>query len=579
MTDVPNPYALRSRRDKVLGRAKTLETERSSWMSQWQEINGVLLPRTGRFFINDTNRGDRKEDILDDTATAGVTTLGSGMQYGMTSPSRPWVKVETEDTDLMENADVSRWCDQVTQKTLTIFARSNVYNTLHQTYQEQGGYGTAAAVVLPDFDTVIHCYPMTIGEYCLAANDKNQIDTLGRHLQMTVMQIVQKFVARGRILSGSQQGWEWHRVSTTVKNLWDRGQFDTWVELYHLIEPRTDRDVTRMDAQNMPWASTMIEVAGDGDAVVNESGFRHFPVLAPRWEVTSNDVYGSNCPGMRALGAIKQLQFEHMRKMQGIDYQTNPPLQVPTSLKGKDSDFLPGGVSYYDEMTGSKTGVRSAFEVQLDLSALLVDIQDVRQLINNAFYVDTFLMLERMQGIQPRNEREVEERHQEKLLMLGPVVERQQNELLGPLIDITFDAAMSAGIYPPIPEALQGKPLKFVYTSVLAQAQRRASMAGVDRVIAATGAIAAAKQDPSVWDNVDVDQAIQKAGTYESVDPEIMRNKDDIARIRQARVEAQQRQQQAAEAEQAANTAKTLSQAGMTTDNALTQVVRGFSTQ
>lgn len=568
-----------SPRMRVVRRMQALENERSSWWSQWREINEVVLPRTGRFFITDTNRGERKNDILDDTATGALTTLGSGMQYGMTSPSRPWMKMETEDTSLMEHAEVSRWCDQVTQKMLTIFSRSNVYNTLHQLYQEQGAYAVGAAVVLPDFDNVIHCYPMTIGEYCLAADDKNKINTMGRRLQMTVFQIVKRFVAMGRPLDEPSERWDWSHVSSSTRSAWESCDFDRWVELYHLIEPRTQRDTSKIDSRNMPFASIVIEIGGDSEKVLSESGYRHFPVLAPRWEVTGNDVYGSNCPGMRALGSIKQLQFDQLRKSQGIDYQTNPPLQVPTSLKGTDSDFLPGGVSYYDEMTGAKAGVRPAFEVNFELQYLIADIQDLRRLIENAFHTDVFLMMERLQGIQPRNEREVEERHQEKLLMMGPVVERQQNELLGPLIDITFDAGIEAGIFPPVPEAIQGQPLKVTYTSVLAQAQRRASMAGVDRVIAATGAIAAAKQDPSVWDNIDTDQAIQKAGTYESVDPEIMRSQDEIAKIRQARLEAQQRQQAAAEAAQAADTAKTLSQAGMSTDNALTQVVQGFATQ
>lgn len=573
-----NPVTLNTRQ-RVMRRITALETERSSWWSHWREINEVLLPRTGRFFVTDTNRGERKNDILDDTATGAVTTLGSGMQYGMTSPSRPWVKIETENTDLMEHAEVSLWCDQVTQKLLTVFARSNIYNTLHQLYEEQGGYGTAAAVVLADFDTVIHSFPLTIGEYCLAANDKNQIDTLGRHFQMTVMQIVQRFVAGGQPLRERSGSWDWSNVSSQIKNAWDSHNLDQWIPLYNLIDPRLERDASKLDNRNMPWRSIVIETSGSEDKVLRESGFKRFPVIAPRWQVTGNDVYGSSCPGMRALGAIKQLQFEHMRKMQGIDYQTNPPLQVPASLKNQDADFLPGGVTYFDEMAGPKNGVRTAFDVQLDLQHLLLDIQDVRQLINNAFYTDVFLMMDRMPGIQPRNEREVEERHQEKLLMMGPVVERQQNECLGPLIDMAFDAAMEAGILPPVPEVLEGQELKFTYTSVLAQAQRRASMAGVDRVISATGAIAAAKQDPGVWDNVDVDQAIQKAGIYESLDPEIMRSKDQVAQIRNARAQAQQAAAQQQQIAQAADTAKTLSQAGMSTDNALTQVVRGFATQ
>lgn len=566
-------------REAATRRLAALKTERSSWDSHWREINEVLLPRTGRFFTSDTNKGNRRNDILDDTATAALGTLAAGMQYGQTSPARPWVRIETADPDLMESAEVSLWCDKVTRLILMVFARSNTYNTLHAMYEELGAYGVAASIVLPDFENILHHTPLTIGEYTLGTNSKGQVDTLGRDLQMTVGQIVEMYVAGGLPLRARSGSWNWGNVSDTIKQLWDRHQVDEWVKVQQLIEPRRQRDPSMRDKMHMAWRNAVVEEGATSDKVMHEGGFLRFPVIAPRWHVSGNDVYGSTWPGARALGGIKQLQFEHMRKAQGIDFQVNPPLLLPSSLRNQESDFLPGGLTYYDP-AGANTGkVESAFNVNLNLQHLLLDIQDQRQLINGAFYADIFLMMDRLQGIQPRNQREVEERHEEKLLMLGPVVERQQNECLGPLIDIAFDALQQAGALPPIPEALQDSELDFKYTSVLAQAQRRASMAGVDRIIGATASIAAAKQDPSVWDNVDTDVVINKAASYEGVDAEMIRGKEDVQRIREARAEAMQAQQKAAEAQQAAETAKTLASAPMSTDNALTNVVRGFANQ
>ncbi|MGJ7508689.1 portal protein [Variovorax sp. GT1P44] len=563
-------------RDRILRRVKAMETERSTWFNHWREISEVLLPRSGRFFVTDTNRGERRNDILDDTATGALTILGAGMQSGMTSPARPWVRLETQDDDLMNNANVSRWLDSVTRTILSIFARSNTYRSLHQMYEELGAFGTSACIVLPDFDKVIHHSPLTIGEYCLASNDKNEIDTLSRHFQYTVGQIVKQFVAPTGERREKSGTWDWTTASPQIKNLWDNHEEDTWIPLTQLIEPRLDRDARKLDRKNMPWASVYVEDGGAGNVVLNESGYLRFPVLAPRWQTTGNDIYGSTCPGMRALGGIKQLQFEHKRKLQGIDFQTNPPLQVPTSLKNQDSDFLPGGVTYYDPMGGQAAGVRSAFEVQLDLEHLLLDIQDVRQLIRSAFFADVFLSMDQISGA-PITAREVQERHEEKLLMLGPVVERQQNELLAPLVDMTFTYAMEAGILPPPPEELAGQELKLEFVSVLAAAQRATAMAGVDRWIGAAASIAAAKQDPSVWDNVDTDKVIQDAAGYLGISPEQARGADEVAQIREARAQAQQAQAKAQAAEQAANTAKTLSQADMGTDNALTNVVQGFA--
>lgn len=564
-------------RDAVIRRMKALETERTSWFDHWREIQEVLLPRAGRFFVTDTNRGERRNDILDDTATGALTILGAGMMYGMTSPARPWVRLETQDPKLMESAAVSLWLGEVTRRILDVFARSNTYRALHTMYEELGGFGVACSVLVPDFQTIIHHHTLTIGEYCLAANDRNEIDTMGRQFQMTVGQIVRAYVATSRD-RGKSGSWKWDNVSPSIKNAWDSHQEDAWIPLYHLIEPRLDRDSDARDSKNMPFRSVTIETGGADNKVLNESGYRRFPVLAPRWAVTGNDIYGTSCPGMRALGGIKQLQFEQLRKAQAIDYKVKPPLQAPAALKNEAADLLPGGVTYV-EQAGAQNAIRTAFDVQIDLQHLLLDVQDQRQLISSAFFADVFLMMDRLQGIQPRNQREVEERHEEKLLMLGPVVERQQTELLAPLIDITFDACMEAGILPPPPEELAEQPLKFEFTSVLAQAQRRAAMGGVDRIVAATASIAAAKQDPSVWDNLNTDKAIQKAATYEGLDPEIMNDETTITQMRQARQEAMQQAQQAQEAQQAAETAKTLGQAPVTTDNALGQVVRGFATQ
>ena len=559
-------------RQKALQRIGALKTERSSWLTHWQDVNKLLLPRTGQFFVSDANKGSRRNDsILDNTATRALVTLGAGMQSGLTSPARPWLKLETADTDLMESAPVSTWLDQVTQKLLTVFARSNTYPTLHALYEELGAYGTAATVMLPDFKTVVHHYPLTIGEYCISTNERGEVDTLSREFQMTVGQIVRRYVKRP---DGSE---DWSNISTSVKNLWDRHQVDSWVPVAQLIQPRQDRDTRKLDARNMPFESLVLEAGGSDDKLLSESGYKRFPVLVPRWVVSGHDIYGSSCPGMVALGDIQQLQHEQLRKAQGIDYQTNPPLQIPIALKNQDSDFLPGGTTYVDQ-TGPHNGVRSAFDVTLDMGHLLADIQDVRQRINGAFFADLFLFLTSVEGLRgQKTAREIAEIHEEKLLMLGPTVENLGTGLLHPMVDIAFDACMEAGVLPPPPPELEGQEIKVELIGLLAQAQRSVSMSGVDRWLGAVGSIAAAKQDPSVWDKVNTDKVADKAAGYLGIDPELIRTEDEVAGMRQARAEQQAAMQKAALAEQASKTAKNLAGSDMSTDNALTNVVRGFS--
>jgi hypothetical protein len=532
-----------NKRQRILTRKSALWNERSSWITHWREISDYQQPRAGRFVVTDRNRGDKRANhILDNTAVFGARTLAAGLMSGVTSPARPWFRLEIKDKELMESGPVKTWLHDTAALLRAIFASSNTYRSLHTIYEELGLFGTGCSIVLPDFDNVIHHYPLTVGEYALATNSKGEVDTLCREFQLTVAQMVEQF---GK-----------DNCSQTVRDLFNRGNYDAWVDVIHMVEPRKNRDLTKRDARNMRFASCYLEPGKDqADKFLSESGFERFPALAPRWVVTGNDVYGTS-PGMECLGDVKQLQHQQLRKGQAIDYQVNPPLQVPTKYKEASKARLPGGVFYVDSM-GQNQGVRSAFEVQLNLQHLMLDIQDVRERIRSAYYADLFLMLanDNRSGITAT---EVAERHEEKLLMLGPVLERLHNELLSPLIDVTFDYASRAGILPTPPEELQGVDLSVEFISVLAQAQRAVATQGMDRLLGTVSQMAAVK--PEVLDKIDFDQVVDNYGEAYGVDPKVIVPDDQVAALRQQRAAAQQAQQAAATAPQVVESAKTASE-------------------
>ena len=532
-----------NQRQRILSRKSALWNERSSWITHWREISDYQQPRAGRFVVTDRNRGDKRANhILDNTAVFGARTLAAGLMSGVTSPARPWFRLEIKDKDLMESGPVKTWLHDTASLLRSIFATSNTYRSLHTMYEELGLFGTGASIVLPDFDNVIHHYPLTIGEYALATNSKGEVDTLCREFQLTVAQMVEQF--------GKEN------CSATVRNLYDKANYDAWVDVIHLIEPRKLRDYGKRDGKNMRFASCYIEPGKDqNDKFLSESGFDRFPVLAPRWVVTGNDVYGTS-PGMECLGDVKQLQHQQLRKGQAIDYQVNPPLQVPTKYKEATKARLPGGVFYVDSL-GTQQGVRSAFDVNLNLQHLMLDIQDVRERIRSAYYADLFLMLanDNRSGITAT---EVAERHEEKLLMLGPVLERLHNELLQPLIDLAFDFAARANILPEAPPELEGMDLNVEFISVLAQAQRAVATQGMDRLLGTVSQMAAVK--PDVLDKLNFDQIVDNYGEAYGVDPKAIVPDDEVAAIRQQRAAALQAQQSAATAPQVVESAKTASE-------------------
>jgi hypothetical protein len=225
-------------------------------------------------------------------------------------------------------------------------------------------------------------------------------------------------------------------------------------------------------------------------------------------------------------------------------------------------------------MSGPTGGIKTAFEVRLELNHLLADIQDVRGRINQTFYTDLFLMLANSTKTN-MTATEVAERHEEKLLMLGPVLERLHNELLDPLIEITFTRMIEAGLVPPPPQELQGVDLNVQYVSMLAQAQRAVATNGIDRFVGNLGAVAQFK--PEVLDKFDSDKWADAYSDMLGIDPELIVSNERVALIRQSRAQAAQAAQQQAQNAQAAATAKDLAAAKTGEDSALTNVMSMFS--
>lgn len=545
--------------NKYRQRWEELKQERSSWISHWREISDNLLPRSGRFFVEDRNRGTKRHNsILDSTGTKALKTLAAGMQSTMTSPARPWFRLSTSNPDLDESTNVKTWLSNVTRLMQIVFSKSNTYRALHQMYQELGAFGTACSIVMEDYNNIIHHHTLTVGEYAIATNSKGVVDTLYREFQMTVAQIVEEY------------GFD--KCSQTVKTAFSSNKLGQWITVLHVIEPRTARNPSMKNSKNMPWKSCYIELGTTGCHLLRESGFKRFPALCPRWDVVGGDIYG-NSPGMESLGDIKQLQHEQLRKGQGIDFKTKPPLQVPSALKNNPIDGLPGGVTYVDGMAGG-AGVKTLFEATIDLSDLREDIMDVRERIRSAFFADIFLMLSgRDDGNLTATEAAM--RNEEKMLMLGPVGERQHNELLSPLIDLTFDRLAEAGVLPPIPDELRDMELSVEFVSVLAQAQRAVATNSVDRFLANLGALAALK--PGVLDKLDEDAWADEYSDMLGISPQLIVPDEKVALIRDARAKQQAAQAQAAQADQIASAAQKMGTVQTPSGNAANDIMQSLT--
>ncbi|MEG7468389.1 portal protein [Serratia marcescens] len=544
-----------SRKQFLEKQLSQLVTARSSYDSHWKELSDFILPNCGRFLTTDAGRNKRNTKVVDPTGGLASRTLESGMLSGITSPTRPWFSLNTPNKQLMDSWPVKMWLSQVVELMNDVMNKSNWYQSLTVLYRYLGTFATGAISILEYDEDVIRTDVLPIVSYFISNSDRLQVDTVFRKFSMTCRQLVAKF------------GLE--NVSDSVKSAWDTGAYEAWFEVVHAVLPNTNRDTGKLNSKNKRYSSVYYQPGGSGDKLLSESGFDEMPILVPRWDINGEDAYGSSCPGILALGGVKALQLQQKRKDQAIDKLVNPPMMAPSSMKNERLSLLPGDVTYYNG-AGDTQGFKPVYEINPRISELLESIQDGRQLTNECYFVPLFNMFSNINTRSMPIEA-VNEMRDEKMLQIGPVLDRLNDELLDPAIDRIFNIMNRRGMLPPPPEELQGQPLRVEYTSVMAQAQKAVGIGSIERAVGFIGNLVAAGFQQAA-DKLDVDQSVDEYFDMLGVPTTITKSDEQVQAEREQRAQQQQAAQSLQMGTGAADIAKTLSQAVTGDPNLLTSI-------
>jgi hypothetical protein len=541
-------------------RQKAMFRTTATWVPVWKEQRDYISPYRGRFEDDKPNEGTRRDQkILSGVSTIMAGVLAAGLQAGLTSPAMDWFKLGAPYASVSEIPEVKGWLSEVHEIIMDIFSKSNIYDTLFNIYDEIIPFGTAAALIEEDYETVIRGVPLTIGEFALGLDSRRRVNSLCRFIWMTAEQMIEHF---GK-----------DACSDAVKSAYENGNDDQLFKVWHLIEPNVNRDTGKLDAANMPYRSVYWEDSSQNDAFLRESGYPSFRVLAPRWIVVSSNIYGIG-PGHVALPDTKQIQVMEKDKLRAGQKVIDPPMMAPYALRQTGVNSLPGGVTFIDSAHPNDSSLRPQYQINPNFEAIKMLIDDKREFIKQVFYADILLMLA-MGDIKNMTATEVAERHQEKMLMLGPILERLYNELLKPLIEITYEIAMSFGMIPPppaIPE-LQGLDVKVTFVSLLAQAQKMVGTPAFEQAMGFVGSLA--PLFPNVLDLPDVDEIVRRYFDMVNMPPTTLNADKVVGAIRQAKEQAQQQAQMMQSGLAMAQGAKVLADADTGTNNALTALMGG----
>jgi hypothetical protein len=509
-------------------------------MQHFSLLETYILPRRG-IFINSAQptpnvmiRGMAiNQNILDPTGTYAMRRCAAGLMSNEMSPSRQWFKLKPALFE-RENApsDAVAWFEEVEARMTTIMGRSNFYQEAAQMFEDLVTFGTAPVIIYEDDVDLIRCYTPCPGEYMVSSSSANRVEVLARLFIMTVSAIVEMF------------GLE--NCPPEVQSQWyDKGgALEVERLVCHIIEPNMPISTPGMEGEDagvvpggFAWREAYWCWGLNSEFPMSLAGFHDQPHIVPRWAVTSNDAYGRSV-GMDVLPDILQLQVESSRKAEAIEKMVRPPMLASVDMKNEPSSILPGKITYVQALSPEK-GMRPAYTVNPEIRELMEDIKEIQVRIQTGFFSDLFAMLEQV-GRQ-MTAYEVAARNQEKLQVLGPVVERLQNECLAPVVKRIFRIMERKGVLPPLPPSLHGVPLGIEYVGILALAQKAAKTASLERFAEIMGQMG--QTDPTVSDLWDKDAWTAEYAGDLFISKSILRDPKVVAVIRAQRAKQMQAQQ------------------------------------
>jgi hypothetical protein len=546
---------------------KDLFTEFNKWKPLFQEVRDYLFPYLGYFEGETANSGDRQDDnLLRTISIEYANILAAGMQWGITSPTRPWVKYRLADYGLMQREDVRQWLEIRKNILLDVLDRSNFYPSNHQFYLELGIFNTAAILIEEDDETAINCRTFTCGEYAIGVDKKGRPNQFARNVKLTPFQIVEQFGI--------------DNVPDNVKTQYNNGQYSEFLDVKHLICPNKQYNPDKMDVDSMKFTDYYWMDGQKEGKYLRKSGFNEFPVMVERWQVRGADIYGTG-PGIWSLGDAKQIQLMWKDICTAAELAVKPPTMAPVDiLKSGGINLLPAGANYYNPQ-GAQTPIQTVFQVNLNMDHAAKVQEEIEACIRKHFKVEVFQLISELNmGNGTRTAREIIELTAEKMSQMGPLLERLQTGYLPQVVERVDRICDRLGLFPPPPpilEQYEGAEIKVEYVSVLSQAQKQNLITPILDTVNSIITMAGNTQLPEILDKVDFDKVSDNLGILNGVPEDIIVDDEKVQAVRRARAEQQALLNAAAMGQTAAQVAKTASQADMSGNNALTQVLGGVA--
>lgn len=529
----------------IITRLGALEIERKrGWDYHWLDLAKHFCPRRARFLDSgdETNRGDRVNYLEDNIGILSLRTLASGMQSGLTSPARPWFTLSLQDAALAETPTVKTWLHDCQKIMVNAFARSNFYESVHQLYSEAGCFGTGVMFVESDHRASFVCETLPIGSYALDIDKMRRVDTIYRRIEMSARQIAEQ--------------WP-DRCPEYIKDMAARGTTE-WLQVLHAVEPNPQYQEGAVNARQRRYRSVFMILAGASSSIAANAGGRanqilevggyyEFPALCPRWSVTGGDVYGSS-PAMDALGDVRQLQSIIRDRNEIIEKNSNPPM-IGDSV---DLDLRPGAMNVSKGLIQGEEVVRPLWQSNFRVNDMQLVIEQIKEQTRETFFVNLFMAMLATDRTKSATEASIMD--SEKMLLLGPVLDRFRAEFFQPLTERVWGIESRRGSFPPPPDEVRGQEIKVEFVSILAQEQKKIGIRAIQNLYEITGMMAQITGSPEPVYKLNPRDTVDDIANMLGVSPGLINSDEEVAERLAADAQKAQQMQQMQMAQEMAKT-------------------------
>lgn len=525
------------KKSDIAARVKALVNKREPYMTRWREIRKYQLPFVGQFDGEDdestaANRKDTK--IYHGVSWEANQIFAAGIMSGLTPPNRRWFRMVFDNEELADNTDLGQILDERMNLINAVLERSNFYTAVHACYLELA-FGQAPLGIFPDSKLGVHFVPYPIGSYAMETGPDGTIEFFCRKYKMSARQLVDKFGAENvpeMIRQELENGSPGLKANHTV----------VWY-----VEPNKNADPQKMGGEYLPYISVYYVEGSEENEFLYIGGFYEFPVPVARYLITGNESYGKG-PGWFAEGDSKALQLMEKDRLVAIELSVKPPMQATPDMANKGINMIPGGKTY--RMGQDK--VEPLFDVGANLQHLESAIEQQVERIKREYNANLFMMLDELADKQ-MTAREVLERNQEKMAILGPVVQRMQFEFLGRIIERVYNILDRAHAFPEpqdpeLAQMLASQEIKIEYISPLAQAQKMSGLVNIEQAVAFAGNLA--QFDQTILKKLNWSETLNQYFALVGAPAAIKRTDDEYNEL------VQQEQQQMAQMQQEAQAAQ-----------------------